>query len=245
MVYEYLKRGIVAGTVAGLAYGLFMALVGNPLVEYIDHLAHHGGEHGHEAAVSDLTTTAVSIGSGVMWGIFLGAVFGTVYYFAEPVLPGRADSRVYVLAGAGFLSVSGAPWLALPPVTPGTEQVMAPDARLVLYGGMMCFGAVVCALSIGGFQRLHSRGRLLRVTAAVAPLALLVVPAVLVPTAGRAGVPSDLAVAFRWLVVLSQLGLWGLLAGAYARLDRRGTVASSADIGTDRSRPTDGQSLGD
>ena len=44
MFVAYLKRGLLAGGVAGLAYGLFMATVANPLVGYIEH-AQHGHSH--------------------------------------------------------------------------------------------------------------------------------------------------------------------------------------------------------
>jgi hypothetical protein len=249
MVYDYLKRGIVAGSVAGLAYGLFMALVVNPLVGYIDHLGEHGHahEHAHEPAVSAATTTVVSIGSGVLWGILLGAVFGAVYYLVEPSLPGSGGVRTAVLAGAGFLTVSGAPWLVLPPVAPGTEQAMATDLRLLLYGGMMVLGGSVSVLAVLGFQRMRARGLPMALGTAVTPFVFLAIPVALAPANGLGGVPTDLAVAFRWLVVFSQLALWGLLAGTYAGLDRWAEDAPSLeDIDDDIPTPRDDRStMGD
>lgn len=222
MIVDSLKRGLLAGAVAGLAYGLFMAFVGNPLVEHLEHLARdhagHGHEHGH--AVSEVTTAAVGVGSGVLWGILLGAAFGVAYYLLEPSLPGVGSTEPYVLAGAGFLTVSGVPWLALPPVVPGAEQALAVETRLPLYGGLMALGALVCTLSIALYGRLREdRGPLPAVGVALVPFALCAIPVVLVPTNVVAA--PELADAFVWLVAFSQAALWAIVAGVYARLDRR------------------------
>lgn len=222
MIVDSLKRGIAAGIVAGLAYGLFMALVGNPLVGYMEHLAGHGGGgHSHDGghAVSEATTAVVGVGSGVLWGILLGAAFGVAYYLIEPSLPGTGSARPYVLAGAGFLTVSGVPWLALPPVAPGTEQALATDLRLVIYGATMVLGAAICALSIAAYRRVRTEHDwLAAVGAAAVPFVLCALPIVLVPAAAPG---TELAAAFRWLVVFGQVALWAILAGVYSWLDRR------------------------
>jgi predicted cobalt transporter CbtA len=222
MIVDSLKRGIAAGVVAGLAYGLFMALVGNPLVEHLEHLAHHDHGHGHDHAhaVSELTTAVVSVGSGVLWGILLGAAFGTAHYLFEPSLPGVGSVKAYTLAGAGFLTVSGVPWLALPPVAPGTEQALATDTRLLIYSGLMVLGALTAALSVASYKRVRKkRGPLLSVAVAATPFALCAIPILLVPTNTLAA--PELAGVFVWLVVLSQVALWTIIASVYATLDRR------------------------
>lgn len=236
MISDSFKRGIAAGVVAGVAYGLFLALVGNPLVEHMEHAAHDHGGHGHEhGAVSELTTAIVSVGSGVLWGVLLGAAFGVAYYLFEPSLPGAGSTKAYVLASAGFLTVSGVPWLALPPVAPGTEQALATDVRLVIYGTMMALGATICALSIGLYGRVRDEhGSPVAIGIALTPFVLCVIPIALVPTNVLA-VPGGLAIAFQWLVVLGQVALWTILAGIYVRLDRRadGTAPSLDELDDD------------
>lgn len=224
MIADSFERGITAGLVAGVAYGLFLALVGNPLVEQLEHAAHDHAGHGHEhEAVSELTTAVVSVGSGVLWGVLLGAAFGVAYYLFEPSLPGAGSAKPYVLTGAGFLTVSGVPWLALPPTAPGVEQALAADVRLAIYGAMMALGATICALSITLFRHRRTRtehGPFVAVGIALTPFALCAIPIVLVPT-NDVGAPGGLAGAFRWLVVLGQVALWTILAAVYTRLDRR------------------------
>ncbi len=113
MLVDYLERGVLAGVIAGLAYGLYMALVANPLLGYMetvaegsehgDHAsagehAHAAGEHAHEAgehahAVSEATTAAVSIGSGVLWGILLGGASRSPSTSSSRRCPVAGESR--------------------------------------------------------------------------------------------------------------------------------------------------------
>ncbi|MXR50029.1 cobalamin cluster protein [Halovenus sp. WSH3] len=218
-MWPTLKRGVAAGGLVGVVYGLFTAVVVHPLTASLAEIAHHGG-HGHDAgahshAVSETTTAVVSVGSGVLWGIFLGAALGLAYYFLEPAVPGSSATRPYVLAGAGFLTVSVGPWLALPPVAPGMEHQLAASTRLVLYAGLMLAGAVLAVLGTALYRRAGDRRR--GVAAGLAPIvaAVAVVP-LLTPTVVTAGgLSTDLVAAYRGLVVFGQAGLWFGLATAF------------------------------
>ncbi|NKE35250.1 CbtA family protein [Natronococcus sp. JC468] len=224
MIARYLERGVAAGTIAGLAYGAYMGLVGNPLVAYMEAAAHHDHGHEHASAVAETTTTIVSIGSGVLWGILLGGLFGLTYYFLEPSLPGTGTARAYVLAGAGFLSVSVAPWLLLPPATPGAQQALATGPRLIAYAALMVVGALVSAAAILVYRSVAARGRLVAAVAAAAPIVILGVAASLAaPTVtANDALAGELVAAFRGVVVLSQAALWLLVAGCFGWLHRRG-----------------------
>jgi hypothetical protein len=212
MLYDYLRRGLTAGALAGLALGGYVALVGNPLVERLDDAGH---AHGVVAAA---TTNFASVAAGVLWGVLLGVVaFGVAYYFLEPALPGGVVARSYLLGAAGFVTVSGAPWLVLPPRPPGVEGPLGPDASLALYAGAMLAGALACALAGAAYRRLRPRGRVVATSAAGVPLAALLAGAALAPVPGRP-VAVD---AFLLVVVGGQAGLWCVLAGANAWLFRR------------------------
>ncbi len=236
MIRSYVERGLLAGAAGGLAFGLFVAIVGNPLVGYVEELGHagsEGGQHGGAAAgeavhhageglLSAAVTNAVSVGGGVLWGLLLGAVFfGVVYYFFEPAIPGGGATKRYVLAGAGFLTVSGAPWLVLPPQPAGVEASLSTETRILWYGVMIAAGAVVSLLAIYTYGRLSQRGtrRSVARLSALAPLALLALPVALSPTAGATGaVPAEMALAYRGFVVFGQATLWFVLASVHAWL---------------------------
>jgi hypothetical protein len=240
MFAAYLKRGVKAGLVAGLVFGLFVALVANPLVAYADELNHTEAEHthadaadghGHGSAVSAAVNKTVSVVSSGLWAVLLGGVFfGGAFYFLEPVVPGTGATKSYVLGGAGFVTVSGAPWLVLPPVAPGAEQSLPASTRLLLYGGMMVAGALVCLLSGGVYNRVQeSNGPLLAAVAGVAPLALLAIPVVLVPTNTVQGSLSPtLRTGLTGLFVFGQLLLWTLLATLHARFDSERAAAAES-----------------
>lgn len=108
MLVDYLVRGAKAGVVAGLAFGLFVAVVANPLVgvaetfEHDGHTAGNGDHHDAAGATSAVTTGAVSVAGGVLWGLLLGVVaFGAGFYLLEPALPGPRGRGVTSSPPAG------------------------------------------------------------------------------------------------------------------------------------------------
>lgn len=243
MFAAYLKQGVTAGVAAGLVFGLLVALVASPLVGFADQFGHGGdhavderegasGErHSHDSVGSTTLANGVSIVSGVLWGVLLGGVvFGVGYYFLEPTIPGTGAAKSYVLAAAGFVTVSGGPWLVLPPQPPGVGHALSAETRIVLYGGAMAAGALACLLAGVAYRRLRgTRGRTTAAIVAAVPLCLLAIPAVLSPAnAVERSLPPELATGLTGLVVFGQALLWLLLAGTHARIRRRSEAASSA-----------------
>lgn len=228
MIYGYLRRGVASGALAGLAYGLYMVFVGHPLSGYIDGA---GRTHDHDApatehgghVVSETTTAVVSAGSGLLWAIFLGGVFALALYFLEPALPGSERIKPYVLAGAGFLTVSAVPWLVLPPAAPGASYAYTADSRLQLYLALVFIGAVTVAAALIAYNRGRRRHAGVGILAAAVPI--LAVAAVLTLSAPtittHPELPADLVSVYRALAVLSQAAVWLLIAGTFNALRRR------------------------
>jgi hypothetical protein len=241
MLAAYTLRGLKAGAVAGVAFGLFVVLVASPLVAVTEERAGHHGEHagdghtgetGHDHVALgpvEIPTTALSTVTnflgGAGWGGLLGVGFGVAFYLLEPAVPGRSDTPVYLLGAAGFLAVSGAPWLAVPPQPPGVEGAPL-DVRGRWYGGALLAGAAVCLASGAVHRRLLGAGRDRRIAAGVAtlPLAALLGLPVLAPATGSSG---TLVAAYRGVVLAGQVGLWLVLTTVFARLHR-----DSLDRGT-------------
>lgn len=179
-----------------------------------------GGEEHHDTAVSMAVNKAVSVLSSGLWAVLLGGVFfGIGYYVLEPALPGTGATKSYVLGGAGFVTVSGAPWLVLPPVSPGAQQSIPVETRLLLYGGMMVAGALTCLLAVLVYDRLHTlTNYVVAVVGAVIPFSLLAVPTVLAPTNTVQGaLPAELQAGLTGLFVFGQVLLWLLLSAAHAK----------------------------
>ena len=268
MFAEYLTRGVKAGLVAGLVFGLFMAVVANPLVAYADELNHdaveesghgheaesahshdsggahshdsggtHAGEGGghHDTAVSMAVTKAVSVAAGGLWGVVLGgAFFGVAFFFLEPAIPGPDAAKSYLMGLAGFVTVSGAPWLVLPPAAPGAEQSLSVSTRLPLYAGMMLAGALACLSAGYAYPRLReSSGSGAAVVGAAAPFALLAVFAVFAPeNAVRGALSPTLETGLTGLFAFGQVLLWLVLAAAHARFRPSSESESESTIPT-------------
>ncbi len=230
MTTDHLERGALAGAAGGLVYGLFLATVGNSFTAGLE--TFEAGHHEASPAVSELTTAVVGVGGGVLWGLLFGVVvFGAAYYFFEPALPGGEVGKRATLAAAGFLTVSGAPWLVLPPQPPGVEQALPTETRLLWYGGMMVVGALVAGLCGVAYRRTADSRRLVQALATALPLALLVVPVALAPANPVHGaVPPALVTAYRWTVVFGQLLLWTTLAGVHAWLGDPSLVPEDAEF---------------
>ncbi len=237
MIADYLKRGVLAGLVAGVAYGLFIAFVGNPLSEYLHDHGHehghgHGHSHSHEAAhaVSETTNALVSVASGVLWAVFLGGMFAIALYFLEPALPGGRAVRASLLASAGFFSVSVTPWLVLPPAAPGAEQLYGIEPRLAIYSGLVVLGAAVSAAAFRTYTRLQSHhSRWLGVLAGAALLlpTIGLLPLVTPTVVTHPDLPADLVSAYQAMVVLSQATLWAVIVATYSWLSQRDAEATS------------------
>lgn len=235
MLFAHLRRGLLAGTVGGVAYGLFVATVVVNFVAVAESFesGHHGGQ---EPTVSAMTTVAVSIGGGVLWGLLLGLVaFGVACYFFEPAIPGGPKTRSYLVGIAGFITVSGAPWLVLPPVPPGVDQGLPNDTRLLLYAAMMIGGALACGAAVFLYNRINvGRGRGVGFIAIGLPLVLLVGMSFLAPANPRSGaLPEEFLAAFRWMVIFGQVMLWFLLASVHAWTSSPQTDASVEDPDSD------------
>lgn len=215
MLFAHLRRGLIAGSIGGVVYGLFVATVVVNLVE----VAESFESGGHEAAVSATTTIVISVGGGVLWGLFLGIItFGVVYYLFEPAIPGRTTTRSYLLGAAGFITVSGAPWLVLPPLPPGVEQALSNDVRLLWYAVMLVGGAAACGAAAYLYDRfVDQSGKAFAVTIAGLPFLLLVGASLLAPANPTSGeLPAGIRSAFRWTVVFGQMTLWFVLASVHA-----------------------------
>jgi len=229
MFTKHVIRGLKAGLVAGLTFGAFVALIGNPLIRYVETFEHG---HGGGPVVSGAVTTVVSIAGGSALGILLGAVvFGAVFYFLEPAIPGVAGTKSYLLAAAGFITVSGAPWLVLPPQPPGIEQALPTDVRIAWYLTMMVTGALTCGLSGYAYTRIRMRySRNVGVLGAIAVLGLIPVVAGFAPVNPASGpIPGEIVAVFRTITGMGQVGLWVVLASTHAWLLRRDQTGESDD----------------
>jgi len=227
MLATYLKRGAIAGGITGVLFALFLAVVTTPLLHWAEsNDAHGGSDHavstGHGGTLDFvLQSNPVSIGASVVWGLLAGiVVFGIAYYFLEPELPGSRPVRSYVLGMIGFVTVSGAPWLLLPPAPGSAEIDLSPVEQRALYVSLMIAGLLVAALAVGLYNRHRSAGPVALVVALL-PFLALVGAAVIVAGWPLPFVTSDPRTAtYRGVVAVGQLGFWLVMASIHALVQR-------------------------
>lgn len=131
-----LKAVVVAGLLAGTALGLFHTLVTEPIIDQAIALeeartAHHEDE---APVVSRSTQKAGLVVGSVLYGLFVGLIYGSVYYLAQNTLPGRGVvGRAVLLALAAYWVVALLPFLKYPANPPGVGQAETITYRQTLY----------------------------------------------------------------------------------------------------------------
>lgn len=226
MVTAYLRAGLVAGVAGGAYAGGFVATVGRAMIDHAETFEAGGAE----ASVTETTAAVASVAGAVVWGLVLGvAVFGLGYYVLEPALPVAPDTRSYLLGAAGFVTVSGSPWLAFPPLPPGVESSLPIETRLLWYGVFVLAGGIACGLAGWLYFRRPAAPRPTRLLVALLPFGVIGLALLAAPAESTQGSLSPaFATAFRWSVVFGQVGLWVVLASAHAWVVRRGSPGPAA-----------------
>ena len=220
MVGSLLLRGLLAGLVAGLAAGAFAFVAGEPRLEAAIALEGHApGPVGRDAQrVGLVLATALH-----------GAAVGGLFAIAYAVSRGRIGPRTgpalsLTLAGALFVAVVLVPFLKYPANPPGVGDPDSVGSRTALYLTMVatCLLALLAAVRVA--RTAVSRGH--PSVASAAGVATFVatagIAAMVLPEANQvpAGFPADLLWDFRLASVGTQLVLWAVLAGVFARTVR-------------------------
>ena len=106
LLARYIRRGVLAGALAGAASALYLLLlVEGPIDEALAIEAARGGGdgHGHDHGLFSRTTqVAGGMSAGLIYGLVAGLIFSIVFARLRHQLPGRDDfRRSLVLAASG------------------------------------------------------------------------------------------------------------------------------------------------
>jgi predicted cobalt transporter CbtA len=140
-----LKAMVVAGLVAGATLAAFHSFLTEPVIDQAIAFEEAQAEHEEKAAppvARDTQKAGLVVGS-VLYGVFVGLIFGGVYYLAQPALPGgRALTRAVLLALAAYWLVALLPFLKYPANPPGVGQPETIEYRQALYVGFLLLSIV-------------------------------------------------------------------------------------------------------
>jgi predicted cobalt transporter CbtA len=255
-VLPLLRRGLAAGALAGLATGLFSLLLTEPLMDRAVRLEEqsqetqqhrHGQDataavvHHHEELFSRGAQHFGLVGTTVVAGLALGALFGVVYALvnrrSDPAV--RPWPRAMSLAGAGFVALSLLPGLRYPASPPGVGDSGTVRDRQLLWLAAVAIGVLGVLLAWQVGRRLADRSAPRRHVAVASTLiAILAVLFTLPDNPDTVTVPATLVWDFRlqslaahallWAVLGAVFGAMGLHAGSRAVLAVTPTAPQSA-----------------
>lgn len=225
-----IKAALVAGLLAGVLMGLFYLVVTEPVIEralaYEEEQARSQGRYEPSIVSRDTQKVGLVVGA-VLYGTFLGMVFGGVYALAQGKLPGQGHWRKgLTLAGLGFASIALLPFIKYPANPPGAGDpatlAYRVTVQLLLIGLSVAGAAGVLALyrALGRKRGIGPWGRWLLALGAAGAYAAVVY--VLMPeNPDQVRMPGGLVFQFRALSLAGLAVLWaalGLLFGLFGGL---------------------------
>lgn len=242
-VLPLLRRGLLAGGIAGLATGLFSLLLAEPLMDRAIRLeeerahASDGGGHAHEAEelFSRGTQHVGLLVTALVVGLALGVFFAVAYALIHRASPQeRPWPRALALAGAGFLALSLLPGLRYPANPPGVGDGNTVSERQGLWVAALVIGVLGLLLAWQLQRRLADRPEPVRqLTATGTVIATLAVLFLLPGNPDEVPVPAPLLWDFRVLSLASHAVMWGALGVAFGVLGLRAAAGArtAADPG--------------
>lgn len=253
-VLPLLRRGLLAGGLAGLVTGLFSLLLAEPLMDRAIRLEEEraqgsghqhgseGGGHAHEAEelFSRGTQHFGLLVTALVVGLALGVFFAVTYALVHRASPqDRPWPRALALAGAGFLALSLLPGLRYPANPPGVGDGNTVSDRQGLWVAALVIGVLGLLLAWQLHRRLADRPDPVRqLTAAGAVVATLAALFLLPGNPDSVPVPAPLLWDFRVLSLASHAVMWGALGVAFGVLGLRAAAgARGAARPADQVRP--------
>ncbi|MEU1598648.1 CbtA family protein [Streptomyces sp. NPDC005708] len=238
-VLPFLRRGLAAGALAGLATGLFSLLLTEPLMDRAVRLEeqsqgaqqhHHGQDatvavvHHHEELFSRGAQHFGLVVTAVIAGVALGALFGVAYALVHRRSDPAVGSwpRAMSLAGAGFVALSLLPGLRYPASPPGVGDSGTVRDRQLVWLAAVVIGVLGVLLAWQVGRRLADRSAPRRhVAVACTLLAILAVLFTLPDNPDAVTVPATLVWDFRLQSLAAQTLLWAVLGAVFGALGLR------------------------
>jgi len=226
-VKPFLVRGVLAGVCGALAsVGMLLALGERSIREAISlEEATSGG--GGDDAMFTRTTQVVGGSIGVLlYGVFLGLIFGVVFAAVRHRLGPVPDwKRSLRLAGLGFLSLALVPFLKYPPNPPAVGDPDTVNQRTISYLCLLGLALVVtiAARRLWGVFQARGWSEHVALPAVVAAWVLAIGVAFVVMPAN----PDDIDVSAQlvWRFRLASLGgqaaLWAVIGVVFGWLGIR------------------------
>ncbi|HLS77386.1 MAG TPA: CbtA family protein [Nocardia sp.] len=234
-----LLRGLLAGVIAGLLAATVGHFVGEPHVDAAIALeeamaedslgAEAGHSHGEQAGHShgddaEVSRTGQKFGQFLalgLYGLALGAIFGTVAHYARRCTALSGPALALLTGVCGWTAVAAVPFFKYPANPPAVGDPDTIDDRTLLWVAVVLLGVAAVGAGLYAYKALAGQLSTVRLIAGVAAfVAVTTVGYVLLP--GVDEVSPDFPPSLLWQFRVSSLAvattLWAALALGYAAL---------------------------
>lgn len=203
-----LRRSVIAGAVAGAAGSVVLLSIGQPQIRRALAIeAARGGRTG-DPLFSRPTQVVGGVIASVVFGLFLGLIFGVAFMLLRHRVGLRTDlGRTLTLASCGFVAVSLIPFLKYPSNPPAVGDPETVSQRTWGYIWLIIY-AVLCIVACWLLaNNLRDRGLAPAIQLGASALLLTATFAVAMrffPAAAR--IPDDMPTDILWRFRLASLG---------------------------------------
>lgn len=231
-----LRRGALAGLVAGVLTAAFGYLLAEPLMDRAVDL-----EAARAAARGDVGVETFSrstqhfgfLGAAIVVGIALGVLYGVLAHLLPPAKD--AWRRALQLGGGAFFALSLVPFLRYPSNPPGVGDPATIDSRSHLWEVSLVIGivgAIAAALVASGLAERGVRASTRQLAVVGVLLATVALTFVLPGNTDPVEAPVTLVWEFRLLSIGSLALLWAALAVTFGLLSERAVPVDARDLAT-------------
>jgi predicted cobalt transporter CbtA len=209
---------LLAGAIAGAILGSLNQIIVEPYIDAAIDIENQNavasGElfDPNEYATYRIWQKSGGIAAGAVLGMSIGALFGIVFAYGRPSLPGSSNKRkALVLAGImGFVLfiVPALKYPANPPAVGDPETIYYRQALYVAFMSISGFSALGLAMLFKKMGAFKARAAVVSgIYAAIMTAAFLAMP----PNPDEVTAPMDLVTNFRIASALTMSAFWGIL----------------------------------
>lgn len=209
---------LLSGAIAGCILGMINQLVVEPYIDAAIAIENQNeissGElfDPNDYSAYRLWQKTGGIAAGVVLGMSLGALFGVVFAYSRPSIPGTSNKRkALILAGIVGFVLFIVPALKYPANPPGVGDPATIDYRQSLYVGFLAISGFTALGVAVVYRKMGASGVKKALAPAIYVAVMISAFLAFPPNPDAITAPMDLVTNFRVASVLTMCVFWGLL----------------------------------
>jgi predicted cobalt transporter CbtA len=216
--FTFIAVVLISGAIAGTVLGAVNQIIVEPYIERAIELELHNAEQSGEIinpiefAAYRIWQKGGEIAAGTILGMSLGSLFGIVFAYGRPSVPGSNNvKRALIVAGIMWFTLFLMPALkypANPPAVGDPDTIQYRQSIYLAFIAISGFSALGLALLYRKMGAAHAKKVIVpAIYAAIMVVAFVAMP----PNPDAINAPMDLVVSFRIASAFTMSVFWGLL----------------------------------